>query len=664
MHTITFISPHVTVSKTAHAVIRDLGLEGQVQVVTAGLDRCLAIARQAERDGVHVIVARGWTADNIINADMRIPVVYIPLVIQDLAETLRLAQAQTGLKNPRIGLISFLHMHWDLAAFAELLGMNLHIYLSDSEQHAMEQAVIKAINDGTDIVVGGITSMGKAKSLGVPSAFLISGMDSVRQALVQASKIVYARKLEQTQAQKLRTVLDHSRDGIISVNAKGHILLTNPAAMRMLRLKNDPMHRHVNKILQSPLIDDCLQYGVAIQDKILLRHGTTLLLNMLPIRIKDELTGAILTLHERQSIAALESKMRRSADGLVALYTFDHIIGASSVMQATLNKARRYAKSIQSILITGETGTGKELFAHAIHSASPFQKGPFVAVNCGSLPPSLLESELFGYEAGAFTGATRTGKPGFFELAHEGTLFLDEIGELDMQGQTRLLRILEERSFMRLGGNRRIQVHLRIIAATNVDLLTRVQQGTFRQDLYYRLKVLTLPLPPLRLRENDVEHLVRHFLSVSEQAQRAVLCAACIAVLGEHTWPGNVRELRYTLDSLLADADSNNGGDSLITPQLIREALSPTPLPYACVPSPGASSLGTSSPGTSSPDIPSSGASSGDASQKTAQHQRESIIAALARFDGHQGKAAAHLNINRSTLYRQMKKYGIHKTLA
>lgn len=210
--------------------------------------------------------------------------------------------------------------------------------------------------------------------------------------------------------------------------------------------------------------------------------------------------------------------------------------------------ARKKAMSEASVLIIGETGTGKELFAHAIHNASPRKDWQFVMVNCGALPASLLESELFGYEEGSFTGARKGGKPGLFELAHRGTLFLDEIGEMEMSLQTRLLRVLESREVMRIGGDRMINVDIRIIAATNKDVWRQMEDGGFRRDLYYRLSVLPIEIPPLRERREDIL-LILEQLKRSSRAEFLLAPEAEEALLG-YPWPGNVRELKNLVDYL------------------------------------------------------------------------------------------------------------------
>jgi transcriptional regulator with PAS, ATPase and Fis domain len=238
----------------------------------------------------------------------------------------------------------------------------------------------------------------------------------------------------------------------------------------------------------------------------------------------------------------------------VAQFSFADIVAESPSMSETVRRAREFAPTDGTVMITGETGTGKELLAQGLHNASARKAGPFVAVNCAAIPVSLLESELFGYEEGAFTGARRGGKKGYFELAHSGTLFLDEIGELPPDVQVRLLRALQERSIMRIGGDQIIPVDVRIVAATHRDIEAAVQGGSFRRDLYYRLNVLRLHVPPLRARTEDMRPLVELIVErIARQRgrPRPVLRPECFRALSAHSWPGNVRELENVLERLV-----------------------------------------------------------------------------------------------------------------
>ncbi|WP_343587761.1 sigma 54-interacting transcriptional regulator, partial [Herbaspirillum sp.] len=312
-------------------------------------------------------------------------------------------------------------------------------------------------------------------------------------------------------------------------------------------------------------------------------------------------------------------------------------------MEAVRHSITLFARSPATVLIQGETGTGKELAAQAIHRAHPLMQGkvqaahPFVAVNCGALAESLLESELFGYEEGAFTGSRRGGRAGLFEAAHRGTLFLDEIGEMPLPLQTRLLRVLEEREVVRVGGTRPIPVNVRIISATHCDLDARVREGRFRADLYYRLGVLRLQLPPLRERREDILNLaewhLKHALAALDVRPHANLhaeIAHCAPLLAAYAWPGNVRELRNMMErlALFLAAEPLQA----LTPALI-QGIAPE--------------IGTAG---APPAIPQS--------EPAPLPDAQDILAVLQRCRGNRAAAARQLGISRTTLWRKLKEAG------
>ena len=345
---------------------------------------------------------------------------------------------------------------------------------------------------------------------------------------------------------------------------------------------------------------------------------------------------------EMARLTQLESNRSRRAvvaDTLRAKHGLNDLRGPSQAMETLRQAVVLYARSPATVLINGETGTGKELVAQAIHRESPRSLGanrPFVAVNCGAIAESLLESELFGHEEGAFTGARRGGHAGLFEAANHGTLFLDEIGEMPLALQTRLLRVLEEREVVRVGGTRPVAVNVRVICATHCDLEARVREGRFRGDLYYRLAVLRLALPALRERAADIAPLAEWSLKNALAALGArphpnlhAEMAACAPLLEAYGWPGNVRELRNVAERL-----------ALFLAAEPLQALTPAfVLAVAPELSPGAAAPGLAA-------FPS----------PAAQPQRESVDQVLARFGGRRDEAAAYLGISRTTLWRKLKK--------
>jgi propionate catabolism operon transcriptional regulator len=304
-----------------------------------------------------------------------------------------------------------------------------------------------------------------------------------------------------------------------------------------------------------------LAAGREVRNQVLPLHRKQVVANVMPLPDFGEGQGVMLTVQETASVRQAERRIRSSErrTHAGARHRLDDIAGRSAAIVRALSTATAYARASATVLIAGESGTGKELFAQGIHNASARRLGPFVAVNCGAFPESLLESELFGHEEGAFTGSRRGGKPGLFEAAHRGTLFLDEIGDMPLTLQTRLLRVLQEREVTRLGSTEPTRVDVRVIAATHRDLADLVRSGRFRQDLFYRIAILHLHVPPLRDRIEDLAPIALRILgrmpNLAAKDAQALLDRLCPSLLRRH-WPGNVRELENVLERavLLGDA--------------------------------------------------------------------------------------------------------------
>jgi propionate catabolism operon transcriptional regulator len=285
----------------------------------------------------------------------------------------------------------------------------------------------------------------------------------------------------------------------------------------------------------------------------------------------------VLTCQETGAVQRADRQIRSSTRStrFVARYRLSHIIGDSPVMKELLALAERYAQTESTILIHGESGTGKELFAQGIHNASRRHRGPFVAINCAAFPESLLESELFGYEEGAFTGSRKGGKPGLFELAHTGTIFLDEIGDMPLALQTRLLRVLQEREVMRLGSAEPTPIDIRVIAATHRHLRKRIADNQFRDDLYYRLNILRLNLPSLRDRKEDIRAIAGHVLQQTikrcgANCSSEQLLHVLLPYLENHGWPGNIRELENVIERAVLGLAGSRATDKLDERQINR----------------------------------------------------------------------------------------------
>jgi Nif-specific regulatory protein len=337
-------------------------------------------------------------------------------------------------------------------------------------------------------------------------------------------------------------------------------------------------------------------------------------------------------------------------------FDFGQIIGESAALREVLAKVEQVAPTSSTVLLRGETGTGKELVAHAIHINSPRETGPFVRVNCAALAPGVLESELFGHEKGAFTGAIAR-RPGRFELANGGTLFLDEVGDLPMEVQIKLLRTLQEREFERVGGTETIKVDVRVVSATNRDLEAMIADGKFREDLYYRLNVFPIHLPPLRDRTDDIARLVDHFVAkFSRNTGKPVrgFTPDALATLGGYTWPGNVRELENVVERAIIVAKSPEVQASDLDFGRRAATANPIPMPIAAAPSAPTSATGAPLGG---------GAAGRPLSARLLDEEKREIMAAVERANGSIAAAARSLGINRSTLYYRMRKHGLEHLL-
>lgn len=379
---------------------------------------------------------------------------------------------------------------------------------------------------------------------------------------------------------------------------------------------------------------------------------TTLVVSRIPLfNAREELIGTIGLILFRKSIEMkelihkildMEKKLEYFQESFVPVYQpryhFEDIAGHSALMREKVEKAKKIASTSSNVVITGESGTGKELFAHAIHSLSYRKDGPFIRVNCSAIPRELFESELFGYGDGAFTGAKKGGKPGKFELAHNGTIFLDEIADLPLEMQVKLLRVIQEREVERVGDNRPILVDTRIIAATNKNLADLVEEGKFRNDLYYRLSVFHLKLPPLRERKEDIPFLARYFLDklAQEQGYEPLnIDAQCLEILKNYSWPGNARELRNVMEMAAGMCDGKT-----ITPVLLPDYLKDQEAP---------------------PSLEEFAAKDLYYRDAILELERKMILEALKRSGGQKKKAAKLLGIARSLLYKKMGELGIQE---
>lgn len=359
--------------------------------------------------------------------------------------------------------------------------------------------------------------------------------------------LMYAKsRRQESQMHILAESLD---EGLIGVNETGEVFVCNKKACQIARISEElAMGKKGEEVFPYIPFYQVLREKKAVPEKVIRLFGTNVSLAVVPVVRKEDCIGAFAMLQKFNEQESRQNALRRQLmqKGHYARYTFDDVIGNSDAITETINILRKMAATESPVLLIGETGTGKELMAHAVHQASGRAAGPFIAINVAAMPENLLESELFGYEEGAFTGAKKGGRPGLFEFAHHGTLFLDEVEGMSLSMQVKLLRVLQEGEIMRVGGGSIIRVDVRIVAATNESLEEKIQDGSFRKDLYYRLNALTVEIPPLRKRGDDIFLLLDYFMR--KMGGDFTLSEGVKAFLRRHPWPGNIRELQNAVE--------------------------------------------------------------------------------------------------------------------
>lgn len=447
--------------------------------------------------------------------------------------------------------------------------------------------------------------------------------------------------------EEFKAVLDAISEGIEVVDIDGRVTYVNKSFEMILDEKPaDRIGQNIFDVSPNGALVATLQTKAPVYGNIhtTLNGKKVVLANSSPIFVNGQMHGAVSVFMDISRVENMSRQLEKRNKEIRMLkeqvlqyassqYTLNHILGSSGAIKHCIDIAKKVADTNITVLISGESGTGKELFAHGIHSASRRANGPFVKINCAAIPDNLLESEFFGYEAGAFTGASKS-KMGKFELAHTGTLFLDEIGEMSLLLQAKLLRVLQDKEVERLGGVKPKKVDVRIIAATNKNLLDEVEKGNFRQDLFYRLNVVNLVIPPLRERTEDIPVIAQHIISRlnEEYGSRFFLTDKLIAELGAKMWPGNVRELEnYLGKRVLFDHES-------MTEEPSEKAFSPKSGTAAFEETDGLH-------GTSS---------------SLEDHEKNLIYNALEKHGYDlQGKqrAAKELKISLSTLYNKLRRY-------
>ena len=602
-----------------------------VSVLDRGFEEAVSEIR-AMADEVDVLVAAGSNGE-YLRQRLNIPVVLVRVGGFDIMRALGRAR---DLSN-RIALVTYGATPPDVQQFSELfqLGIEQRSYRTDQDASDCVQELRAR---GIEVIVAPGLVADLADQNGMRGVFLYS-MDAVRQALDDSIEVVRIARFEAARRERLNTILARLRDGVVAVDMEERIYALNPAMEQVLGLTSgQAIGRKLGEVASELSLQDVLKNARTETDELQRFGSRTLITNRMPLMEQGVQTGAVLTCQDPAAIERVDRTLRsrRYRTTSVVRYKLSDLVGECAAIQRARRLAAQYANGEGTVLIVGESGTGKELLAQGIHHASRRSSQPFIAINCASFTETLLESELFGYEDGAFTGARKGGKPGLFEAAHTGTIFLDEIGEMPISLQTRLLRVLQEREVLRIGAVEPTRVDVRVIAATHRDLSHQIDAQKFRRDLYYRLNILRVELPSLRERREDLPVLLQHIVAracARLHADRETvesLAAHLIEAAADYDWPGNVRELENLIERIASSAAGGPRGEDIQLRELIPEI-------YGRAVNPAATA---------------------ELAHRRSRLESDWVRQVLADCGGDRDEACRRLGIGRTTLWRKLKQDG------
>jgi transcriptional regulator with PAS, ATPase and Fis domain len=631
------------VSQTAKLVAGDFS--SSFLIYQVNLTNAVPLALEVEALGCQAIVVRSVLCKLLRStAALTIPVIRCPWMQAELLEGFFEAKQKTGLKTPHMRFLCFDGETSEVARFIDFFQRMLKTPVSfreidETNPETIRAAAQEAVEQKVNVLVASATIYAHLEQCPIMSHCLngTHAYETIAVAFRVAEQVVATLESERQRSRDLMSIIHHSFNAVIHIDHKGRALLFNKMAEKDFNLARESYNgKFIWDLI--PQIDQALAQAVLregpdVFGKILEINQSIYIVNIAAVHNDGGFRGAVIHFNELERIQRMEAQAKNelAQKGYMASYHFNDIAGQSEKFLEAKYIATEFSKYDATTLILGESGTGKELFAQSIHNNSSRRNRPFIAVNCAALPLSLLESELFGYAEGAFTGAVRRGKKGLFEIADTGTIFLDEISELDLSGQVRLLRALAEKCIRRVGDDRVIPIDVRVIAATNKNLSKLVEEGRFREDLYYRLNVLTVEIPPLRERTGDIRPLLNHFLSVygEKTGKYITLSGSACKVMEQYPWRGNVRQLKNFCERLVIIARQNEISESFVAGQL-QSAFGDYEVPE-----------------------------SQDLRKATGLFEKQRIQELLARHSGSRIKAAEELGVSKSTLWRKMKSLGI-----
>lgn len=565
MQSIAVISPSSRLTTTLTSIVEGKTLP--IIIAEASQQTAVETARGLIEQGASVLISRGKTAE-LLRTHFNVPVVEVRHTFFDCFNAWTHARKIAD----KVVFLATSEGYQEILNKSRPFMQDVRVCAIDpfDTPQETERSIQRLVAEGFKVAIGGLSLQQSVTSHGLHYVMSYADEDSALEAVNEA---LHQLRIEQERAEKrielesrytmIDTIFNCVSEGIFSIDRSGIVTNMNAVAREMLlpllpgqALRDSTLLNNVQLVFEG---------GSALNGVLVEAGHMPLTVNIAPIILDEQVVGAVCTLQKQQEIKTLEQKMRRlSARAHIAEKTFTDIIGNSTALQQVKQQALRFAATDSTVMIEGETGSGKELFAQGIHNASKRAGAPFVAINCAAFAPGVLESELFGYVKGAFTGALSEGKAGMFEMAHTGTIFLDEISETSPEIQLKLLRTIQERKVMRIGDSKVTPVDIRIITASNKDLPALIRQGRFREDFYYRICVLPLFLPPLRKRRLDIPELIA-FIIQSQKLPNIRLNSAALTHLCQLDWPGNIRQLSNIVERLAVMAQ----GEQVDMPMLL-----------------------------------------------------------------------------------------------
>ncbi|NLT47707.1 MAG: sigma 54-interacting transcriptional regulator [Clostridiales bacterium] len=638
-YSIALILPSRLVCETAKATMKTLQLD--YPVYAASRHDALEVARSLIPRGVRIIISHGLTY-KYLKEHISIPLMELPFSSLDAAVAIRDALKHSD----KIAHVGSDRLYRYLLRSLKFLGVDTNLGFCDLvTERTVEEQAQEMLDQGYEVLIGGFPSTDLANRLGFTGIEFNVDELVIEATLLNAQTLVREMIRQEKSNELDRVILQSVSDGIVAVGEDRRIFKVNPAAASLLKRPEEAiMGRDFEELLK-----ECNIVNIDSVDEIhkIPASHTTVILNELPVVVREKREGSVISILKISDVQAMQYKIHKDLilRGLVAKYTFDDIGGKSPAITMAKEKARSYAGYDSTLLIYGESGTGKELMAQSVHNASRRCNHPFVAINCASFPANLIESELFGYVSGAFTGARKEGRAGLFEMADQGTIFLDEIAEIPLELQPKLLRVIQEGEIIRIGGNKVIHIDTRVICATNKDLFQLVQEGKFREDLYYRVCVLEIKLPPLRERREDIpvlcENLLQNF-SLRHNKHYSGFTSEAMSCIRALPLPGNIRELSNIIERMVILARED---EEVLTERTLAEAL------HTSISDTNPAPLNERFEDVSSiPRVP-------ELCVPLNEQRRKATLWALEQCHGNQTEAAKLLGIHPSTLWRRLRSY-------